>query len=437
MNNLKGLFVFSITNMLERFAFYAMMSILIRSFIEERGFTGEEAGIYYSIFYSAIFLSMFIMGLVGDFANRRKLIIAGIFAMAIGYFLYSIMSNGNQISIIIPGIFLILGVGAFKTNLLIQVGDLYQEKVKNGALGYLIFYTFINLGAIFAPVLAAFFREQFGVNSVFLFSFGVTLLSLILYYFVPVSTEIKKELPNQREVKTNNPVDAPKIFPVKESLENAKFGIDKLIGLIFLIILVPIFWVAFHQNGLVYTFYVLDYINLSDNSLTIVQSVNPLAFVLFSIIGIVIMYFFVKIKSIHFIFPFIGIGMIIVAIGYYIPVYGLANFSDKLPYSYAIVPMIVITLGELFITPFLTLGFYHYSPVRVRGLFMGLFLAITAIGNLLLFKYAIYYEKFGAIYTFKKIVIHVLICAAAVYLVWFLIKRLSTKKKTEIRQEGF
>jgi POT family proton-dependent oligopeptide transporter len=428
MKNLKGLFVFSITNMLERLGFYAMMAILIRSFIEERGFSGEEAGFYYSIFYFAIFLSMFLMGLVGDFVNRRKVIIAGMFAMTIGYFLHSIMSNDNQISIIIPGIFLILGVGAFKTNLLIQVGNLYKENIKNGALGYMIFYTFINLGAIFAPFIAVFFREQFGVNSVFFC--GVTLLSLILYYFVPISTEIKEELQAPKEVKTDNIIDSPQQHAVKES--PASYGINKLIGLIFLILLVPIFWIAFHQNGLVFTFYVLDYINMSDNSLSIVQTVNPFAFVLFSIIGVIFMYFFVKIKSIYSIFSFIGIGMIIVAIGYYIPAYGISNFSEKLPYSYAIVPMIIISLGELFITPFLTLGFYHYSPASVKGLFMGLFLAVTAIGNMLLFKYAMYYDKYGAVYTFKKIVIHVLICAVAVYLVWFLIKRLSIKKKTEI-----
>lgn len=427
MNKLKGLFAFSITNMLERFGFYTLMSILILSFTEQRGLNGEAAGYYYSTFYSAIYVSMLIMGLVGDFANRRKVIFGGMIAMAIGYVLYSMMSKESEISIIIPGIFLILGLGAFKTNLQVQVGDLYKSNVKNGALGYLIFYSFINLGAIFAPFAAATIKDIYGINSVFLLSAGATLLALTLYYLGTNSTEMESE-PIKID-KVNNNTYNREFEPRNENSYNEKYGIDKLIGLIFLIIMVPIFWIAFHQNGLIYTFYLRDFVNLNGNSPETFQAMNPIIFVLFSIIGVALMYFYVRIKRIYSIFPFIGGGMIIVAIGYFIPAYGLANLSGKLPYTYALLPVIIITLGELFISPFLILGFYHFSPAKVRGFFMGLFMAITAVGNMLLFKYAIDYDTYGAPYAFKKIVIHILICSAAVFIVWFIIKQVSISRK--------
>lgn len=431
MNNLKGLFVFSITNMLERFGFYALMSILILSFMEVRGYSGEEAGYLYTIFYTAMYISMLIMGLIGDFVNRRKVIIAGMVSMAIGYFLYSMMSKGNEISLIIPGIFLILGVGAFKTNLQVQVGDLYRNNLKNGVLGYLIFYSMINVGAIFAPLVAVYFKKEYGFDSVYLLSGGTMLLALALYYLTPVTIETEQESQiEQRKVKTNDIINSSEVAPIVERSENGGYGIDKLIGLIFLIFLVPIFWVAFHQNALVYVFYVRDFIDLNGYSPEILQAINPIALVLFSIIGVVLMYFFLKIKRSHSIFLFLMTGMFIVAIGYLIPVYGLTNLSGKLSYfNYAVIPMVIITLGELFISPFLILGFYHFSPAKVKGLFMGLFMAISAVGNLLLFIYAKVYETHGAAQTFLEIVIHVLICTALVFLVWLLIKKLSSLNK--------
>jgi POT family proton-dependent oligopeptide transporter len=426
MNNLKGLFVFSLTNMIERFGFYAMMSIMVLSFMEERGYDGEKAGYYYSVFYSSSYIAMLFMGLVGDLFNRRKIISIGMISMVIGYFFYYFMPKENDILLIIPGIFIILGLGAFKTNLQVQVGDLYRNNIKNGTLGYLVFYSFINLGAVFAPGIAIFFRNLYGIDSVFLLSGGSIIVAFILYNLVPISIKLDRGLLIKEEKRINI---LSEVTHNNENSENVKYGSDRIIGLIFLIFLVPFFWVAFHQNGLVFTFYVKDFIDLNGYAPETIQAINPIAYVLFSIVGILLFFFLVKFKNIHSILPIIGIGMLLVALGYFIPSYGLENHTEKLSYSYAIVPMLIITLGELFISPFLIIGFYHYSPIKVRGLFMGLFMVISAVGNMFLFLYASDYDAYGAASTFDKIVFHVLISAISVFIVWLIIKRISNKRQ--------
>lgn len=429
MNKLKGLFVFSITNMLERFGFFAMMSVVLFSLTRDKGYGNIEAGYYYSIFYAAIYISMFIMGLAGDFFNRRKVIYTGLALMTLGYFLYSIIYKGSGIPLIIPGILFILGVGAFKTNLQVQVGDLYKNNISNGASGYIIFYAFINLGAILAPPAAIYLKKAYGINSVFLLCGATTLLALALYYFVPVTSGTENKAPAQEGNTTGNGTVSAATLPANKSTGNSRYGTDQLIGLVFLVLFVPIFWIAFHQNAFIYTLFVRDHIELSGHSTDTVLAVNPLASVLLSVIVLIAIYFWVKIKNIHSIFPIIGTGIFIVALGYFIPVYGLANLPGKLPFGYAIIPMIILTLGEVFVTPFLTLGFYHFSPARFRGIFMGLFLFISAAGNMLLYKYANIYHAYGALYTFQRIIIHVLISAVAVYIVWFLIRKLNARKK--------
>lgn len=424
MSNFKGLFVYSITNMLERFGFYCMMSVLVLFLMEQKGFDALEAGNIYFAFYISIHVSMLVMGLVGDFINRRKLIFVGLIFMAIGYFLYSFLSSTNEITLILPGIFIVLGLGAFKPNLQIQVGDLYNNNLKHGAIGYVIFYTFINIGAIFATFAATYLKFQYGYESVFLISGSAIVLSFVLYYLVPVNEKVIMDTFESQLIKT----DTHDISDSDKTTDKTKYGVEKIIGLISLIFIVPFFHVAFHQSGLVYNVYVCEFLGTDAYSLDIITRVNPIAFVSFVILAIFPLFYLIKLKKAHSILPIIGIGMIIVAIGYFIPFFYSAN-EIQLNIIYASLPLIIMALGELFTSPFLILGFYHYSPVKVRGLFMGLYLAIGAAANMLLYKYAVDYRNYGAEYTFMKIVIHILICVIAVFLVWMLIKKLSNLRK--------
>lgn len=406
MKNFKGLFVYSLSNLLERFAFYALMSVIVVSLMEKFGLSNEKTGIYYSVFYFSIYIYILIMAVIGDFFNRRKIIYFGLITLSIGYLLYSIMPVSSGFLIIIPLILVSLGVGAFKPNLLVQVGDLYKNDIKSGAVGLLIFTTFLNLGAVIAPFGSIYLKNKYGIDSVFLLSFVLIVLAFALYYFFPVSSETESENTNS---------------------DRNNYSNDKLLSLVFLIIIVPVFWMAFHQNGLVYTFFIKDFVETGANSYEHIQALNPLVIVVFSLLFALLIFLFFKIKNKFNLLPIIGVGMLIATVGYYFPYYFLENTTGKLPYDNAVLPMVVISVAEVIILPFIILGFYHFSPQRLKGLFLGVFMAASAVGNQLLFLYGNNYEIFGASDTFKKITIHILICAAAVFLFFFIIKKLNFK----------
>lgn len=422
MKNIKGLIVYSLSNMLERFGFYAMMSVIVLFLMEERGLSGPKAGTYYSMFYFAIYISMVIMGLIGDLvANRRKLIIAGMLIMAIGYVSYVLIATDNRISLVVPAVLLVIGVGAFKTNLMVQVGNLYKSSIKQGAIGYLIFFAFINVGALLAPLCSSYLRNQYGFDSVLLVSAGAVLLALGLYYLIPVTPVTAKEPYNERLEDKNNSGEV-------KPLSNKHKRIDKsrVIALVFLVLLLPVFYMGFHQSALVLTFYFRDFIIMNGYTVETLQSINPVASLLFSVIAILLLYYLIKLKSIYSIFPVVMAATLLAVIAYSIPAYGVATTAEKLPISYAILPMLIITLAEVFLSPFFVLGFYHLSPKRFRGLFFGIYMILTAIGNSLLFYLSGIYMESGAEIAFKNIIIILLISAAAMFLIWLLIKKLST-----------
>src|SRR4029078_3628851 len=63
---------------------------------------------------------------------------------------------------------LIVGVGMFKGNIATQVGDLYGETDLRRAMAFQIFYIFINVSVIVAPLIAG----TLGQNVVWHYGFG-------------------------------------------------------------------------------------------------------------------------------------------------------------------------------------------------------------------------------------------------------------------------
>lgn len=167
----KGLIAAALANMGERFGFYTMMAILLLFLQAKYGLDGTKAGLIYSIFYFSIYILAFVGGVIADKTrNFKGTIIAGLLLMALGYVLIAVptptpVPAGSYwlfLTLTCFGLFVIaFGNGLFKGNLQALVGRMYDNK-QYGALrdsGFSIFYMFINLGGIFAPLLAVAVRN--------------------------------------------------------------------------------------------------------------------------------------------------------------------------------------------------------------------------------------------------------------------------------------
>ncbi|MDR1918697.1 MAG: peptide MFS transporter [Tannerellaceae bacterium] len=168
-NHPKGLFAAAITNMGERFGFYTMMAILVLFLQAKFGLNGKDAGIIYSVFYFSIYILAFVGGLIADKTRRFKAtILVGLIVMAAGYLIIAIpsptpVSNPALfLTITCLGLFIIaFGNGLFKGNLQALVGQMYDNETysKTRDSGFSLFYMFINVGAIFAPMAAVGIRN--------------------------------------------------------------------------------------------------------------------------------------------------------------------------------------------------------------------------------------------------------------------------------------
>lgn len=179
-NHPKGLISASLTNMGERFGFYIMMGILLLFLQAKFGLSGKEASVIYSIFYASVYVLALVGGIIADsMKNYKGTILVGLIVMAAGYVMLGIPTP-TQATGMTPWLiftcaalaFISFGNGLFKGNLQALVGrmydnDTYRDKRDSG---FSLFYMFINVGAVFAPLVAVAIRNWWVQHNGFVYN---------------------------------------------------------------------------------------------------------------------------------------------------------------------------------------------------------------------------------------------------------------------------
>ncbi|MBX3043992.1 MAG: peptide MFS transporter [Candidatus Kapabacteria bacterium] len=333
----KGLIPAALANMGERFGFYVMMAILVLFIQAKFGLDGTNAGYIYGAFYALIYILNLVGGFIADKTrNYKGTILVGLSIMTIGYFLLSIPTVASNTNLILAcgALFVIaFGNGLFKGNLQALVGQMYDNNTykEKRDEGFSIFYMFINVGAIFAPLFAIGVRNWWLERNGFQYNADLPALchsftnntitgdamaklqELANQASGSVVTDIAAFVPNYLSVfstgfhyafataigalvisiiiflvnKKNFP--DPKAKGAAASSDNIAMDAaevkQRLYALLAVFAVVIFFWFSFHQNGLTLTLFARDYTDLSSLKLNLgfmniqgaelFQSINP------------------------------------------------------------------------------------------------------------------------------------------------------------------
>ena len=336
-NHPKGLLAAALANMGERFGFYTMMAILVLFLQAKFGLNGTDAGYIYSTFYFSIYILALVGGIIADKTrNYKGTIMAGILMMALGYLLIAIpsptpVSNvALYLTITCVGLFVIaFGNGLFKGNLQALVGQVYdnEQYSKMRDSGFSLFYMFINVGAIFAPMLAVGIRnwwlrqcgygynadlpalchgeingtitpeaketltrlatEVSGQQVTDLTAFANDYLNVFVtgfhYAFAAAIGAMSISLIIYLLNKKNFPDPSQKAVAQSKQTQVVEMSVaevrQRLLALFAVFGVVIFFWFSFHQNGLTLTYFAKEYTALNlfgmDITAELFQSLNP------------------------------------------------------------------------------------------------------------------------------------------------------------------
>ncbi|MCB0508002.1 MAG: peptide MFS transporter [Chitinophagales bacterium] len=168
----KQLALLFFTEMWERFSFYGMRALLVLFMVQQLHYGDVKANLIYGTYTALVYLMPLFGGIAADkVLGYRKAIILGGALMALGHLILAIPT---QWSFFAGMAFLISGNGFFKPNISTMVGKLYRpgDARRDGAFS--IFYMGVNLGAAIGGLICGYIGQEinwhygFGLAGIFM-----------------------------------------------------------------------------------------------------------------------------------------------------------------------------------------------------------------------------------------------------------------------------
>jgi POT family proton-dependent oligopeptide transporter len=395
----RGLAFLFATEMWERFSYYGMRALLVlymvqylllpehankvigldtlKTWLESLfGPLGTQplASQIYGFYTGLVYLTPLIGGIIADrVLGQHRTIVIGATLMAIGHFLMAF-----EPMFLIALLTLILGNGAFKPNMSAQVGGLYAPGDHRRDRAYSIFYVGINLGAFLAPLVAGTLGEDVGWHYGFAAAGVGMTIGLVTYLYAMPSLppdELHKAM--ARHIK-----NAP--------LSGAEWR--AVLAIFALFLPVTLFWATYEQQGNTIALWAADH---TDRTLDLIawhgeipvtwfQAFNPFMIFAFTPFLIALWTRQAARGREPSTVTKMAIGCILCALSYVImagAAYQAAGDSAHWLWLFAF--FVVITIGELYLSPIGLSLVSKVAPARLVSMLMGVWLATSFVGNFL------------------------------------------------------
>jgi POT family proton-dependent oligopeptide transporter len=390
----RGLVVLAGTELWDRISFHGMQALLVLYMVGQLflpghierivGFTGFRSAIehvtgplstqalasqIFGIYVGLVYLTPVFGGWLGDrWFGRKAMVSLGAVLMTAGHFCMAF----DQ-SFLLAMLFLILGAGALRGNLIPQVGELYRRDDERRDVAFQLYYSMINLGAFIAPVLTGSLAQTFSWHVGFGFA-GVGMLVGLVVYLVGQPWVLPID-PRRIERITKAPLTAPER--------------RRVVALLCLMPVAALFWIAQSQVWNTYNLWVRDHIRLGIGGFTVpvpwLQALDGLA----PFICLPPMLMFWRWQAARGRepgeFTKAGIGCFIFAAGtMLLAVAGFdADASGRSPLLWAVAFHLTTNLGWLYFTPTMIAIITRSAPAQVSATLVGVGMLATFLGSLI------------------------------------------------------
>jgi len=392
----KGLAFLFTTEMWERFSYYGMRALLVLYMVKYllqaehaeavMGLAGLRrtlealfgplevqplASQIYGLYTGLVYLTPILGGLLADrVLGQRRTVIVGAVLMAIGHFMMAF-----EPLFLLALLTLILGNGAFKPNISTQVGGLYAPGDRRRDRAFSIFYVGINLGAFLGSLVCGLLGERLGWHYGFAAAgVGMTLGLAIYLYALPM-------LP-------------PDDFARRTSTrETRRLGRDEWRAIWALLVLwlpVTLFWATYEQMGNTIALWADEHTDRSIDLLvwrgeiptTSFQAFNP--FMIFVFTPFIVALWRWQGAREPTTVSKMAIGCFLNALSYLVLVAAAAYAADnKAGWLWLFAYFVVITVGELYLSPTALALVSKVAPAGFLSMMMGVWLATSFFGGFL------------------------------------------------------
>ncbi len=428
-----GLFYLFFAELWERFSFYGMRALLtlymVNEIFESLANRDTATAIVYASYGSMVYASTVIGGRVADkIVGYRFAILLGGALMALGHFVLAIPKDST---FFVALALIIVGNGFFKPNISTFVGTLYKKNDIRKDSGFTIFYMGINIGAWLSPLVCGWLAREYGWH----YGFGLAglgmLIGLIVFWSgiqhgvfldkgLPPSTNVLDKKWMGLKQKVWIPIISLLAVPIvagmvssyeyigggttflgEKTIVNVLFNILgvgilgyimfvmttvsraealKLLVAVLLTIFMTLFW-GFHElSGSVLTLFAYRNVDLQFIDAAQTNAINPFFII---VLSIPFSYLWVSLSRYRLNprTPFkFAMGLAMLGIGFYVLSLGknFADASGQVPFIFLVVMYMLISAGELLMSPVGLSKITDLSPVKVVAFMMGVWFLSSA-----------------------------------------------------------
>ncbi len=438
----KQLWYLFLSEMWERFAFYGMRGMLTIFMVEQLKLSEKDANLKYGAIQAFIYTMAFVGGFFADkMLGFRKSIFWGGLLMIVGSFTLAF----NPHDFYYLGIcFTIVGTGFFKPNISTMVGNLYKADDPRRDAGFGLFYSGINIGALLGGYLCINVANHYSWNAAFSLAGIGMALGLGIFIFTkrtlgpigfsplaakPEATTEEWDMGTTGDTPAAAPLTAKKIltydimvyagsllvipfilllvtntgytdlfmyitgpaaflYIIYEMRNYAAAERQKLAAALIFIVFSVFFWAFFEQAGgslSLFARYNLDHkvLGLTIDPNEINNSANSLFVIIFSpLFGLIWLWMAKKKAEPNTVIKF-GLGFLFLAVAFYI-FYYTRFFADAQGYTSLNIftlAYLVITIGELCLSPIGLSLMTKLAPQKLHGMMMGMWFLASAYGQ--------------------------------------------------------
>jgi proton-dependent oligopeptide transporter, POT family len=383
------------TEMWERFSYYGMRSLLVLYMVNYLLMPGHIEGVVglaalrrllegpfgpldvqplasliYGLYGGLVYLTPIAGGLLADrLLGHRRTVVIGALMMAAGHFMMAF-----EPLLLFALLALILGSGAFKPNMSAQVGDLYAPGDARRDRAYSIFYVGINLGALAAPFVCGTLGEEVGWHYGFAAAGVGMLIGLATYlYASPL-------------------LPADRITPVTQRVPLDRAARRALAALLVLFVPTTLFWATYEQQGNTialwadaHTDRTVDILGWSTTiPTTWFQAFNPLMIVAFTPLVVGLWSRQARRGSEPTTPAKMAMGCFGLALAYLVMAAAAWHAGgSKASWLWLLAYFVVLTFGELYLSPIGLSLVSKVAPRHVISMMMGVWLATSFVGGFL------------------------------------------------------
>ena len=413
----KQLALLFFTEMWERFSFYGMRALLVLFMVHNLHYADAKANLIYGTYTALVYLMPLFGGIAADkFLGYRKAIILGGILMAAGHLILAIPTEWSFFA---GMAFLISGNGFFKPNISTMVGKLYapDDARRDGAFS--IFYMGVNIGAAIGGLICGYIGQKinwhygFGLAGIFM------VIGLITFLFGQKSLGEIGLTPKENEGKGPEVAMSKQLIVLAASLviipififlfnnytlmgkimfpvciaatiamiiiafQQDKEAKNKMLAAIILVAFSVLFWAFYEQGGGSLNLYTERNVNTFGLPAAAVNNfINPFYIILLSF---PFAWMWIRLANkgkepstpMKFTLSFLqlGVGFLLFVIGAKLALNGRVSFL-----WYAL-GYLLLTTGELCISPIGLSMITKLSPTKYTGMMMGFWFLASALGQ--------------------------------------------------------